>query len=264
MQGHPLISIETWFERFVDGFRTRAGEKKLFLDRKVRHIKRVRAHVQEIGKECEWSRNMALAMDVAALLHDVGRFPQLVERKTYDDTLGYNHAEEGARLLAQADVLSVLPDSLRDRILCAISFHNCAILPGGLEPDSRLILDVLRDADKLDAVRNNLRYLSPDAPHNTVLKSGLLWDAQHVSPLVLELCFKRQLIPFNQIRWSNDFILFLCCWVYDLHFPYSFKQLRESGHFASLLERLPNNADLMPIKRQLASDLDWMAAQSRS
>ena len=49
-------------------------------------------------------------------------------------------------------------------ILDTVRFHNVAALPHGLSPDSQLVLEVIRNADKLDAIRNNLTYLEPRRP----------------------------------------------------------------------------------------------------
>lgn len=264
MSVNSLERYEAWFADHVEAYRKRAGAHQEMIDRKVRHTMRVLGHVREIRRECDCDAGLGHAMEIVAILHDVGRFPQLVDRGTYDDNHGYNHAEEGVRLLKETDLLDALGVATRELVLSAVNYHNCAILPGQLDIDTRLVLEVVRDADKLDAVRNNLKYLNPAAPHGKALKSGLSWDDTAVSPLVLDLAMKRQLIPFKTIKWSNDFILFLCCWLYDLHFHYSFMYLKQSGSFEALLARLPDNETFAPIMEQLRGDLEWIAARSQA
>lgn len=252
----------TWFDDHVNRYRELAGDDGKMVDRKQRHTMRVLDHVREIIKESGANPELCVAMEIAALLHDVGRFPQIVKVKTFDDQAGYNHAEAGARLLMESELLDPLPAQMRGVILSAVKYHNLAVLPDTLGPDARLVLDVVRNADKIDAIRNNLRYLNKEALHGKALKSGLTWHETEVSPEVLDLAKRRQLIPFTAINWSNDFILFLCCWLYDLHFNYSFVQLDKSGNFEALLAKLPDAEPFAEVKAQLRDDLHWIRAKS--
>ncbi len=252
-----------WLHHHAAAYREQAGDDAPLIDRKLRHTMRVLGHVRGIEPEAGAGAELVRCMEIAALLHDAGRFPQLIRQKTYDDRKGYNHATAGALIVEESGLLDPLTGNERAVILDAIRHHNVATLPHGLTPDTQLVLNVLRNADKLDAIRNNLKYLNPDAPHGKALKLGVIWDDEQVSPEVLRLARERRLIPFGEIKWSNDFILFLCCWLYDLHFHYSFKQLQDSGNFEILLGKLPNSEPLASLKTQLKEDLDWIAATSR-
>jgi len=252
-----------WLNSHAETYRTQAGDDAPLIDRKLRHTMRVLGHVRSIVRELPARPDLVPLIEIAALLHDAGRFPQLVRQKTYDDRAGYNHAAAGADIVEQSGLLAPLAEPDRALVLAVIRHHNAAVLPHTVTPDARLALEVVRDADKLDAIRNNLRYLNPDAPHGKALKLGVKWDAEAVSEDALRLAMDRQLIPFQAIRWSNDFVLFLCCWIYDLHFHYSFTELERSGHFAALLAKLPDNTTCTPLKAQLREDLAFITTASR-
>lgn len=247
-----------WFNDQVHRFEERAGDDRPFIERKKRHTMRVLDHTREILKRSGTPDKLGQAVETAALLHDVGRFPQLLDKGTYDDKAGYDHGAEGARIIKETSLLDHFPIVMRGVILSAIKFHNCAVLPDNLGDEARLALEIVRDADKLDAIRNTLRYLNPDAPHGKALKSGLTWHETKVSPEVINHVMQRELVPFESIKWSNDFILFLCCWVYDLHFGYAFNQLNDSGSFEALLAKLPDSEPLDAAKTQLREDLRWI------
>ena len=251
-----------WFNAHVDHYADLAGPDSFLVQRKQRHTMRVLDHVHEILKESSTKPELAAAIEIATILHDVGRFPQIVGRGTFDDNAGLNHAEAGAQLLLDSDLLDPLPLDIRGVILSVVKYHNRAILPDNLGQDALRALEILRDADKLDAIRNNIKYLNPDAPHGKVLKSGLTWHKENYSEDVFKLALGRQLIPFKAINWSNDYILFLCCWTYDLHFTYSFQHLKDSGHFEKLLALLPDSEPFLKVKEQLRSDLDWIIVKS--
>jgi len=252
-----------WLNSHAGTYRAQAGDDAPLIDRKLRHTMRVLGHVRGIVRELPNRPDLADLAEVAAVLHDAGRFPQLVRQKTYDDRAGYNHAAAGADIVAASGLLDPLPEAERDLILAVIRHHNAAVPPHDLDPDMRLVLEVVRNADKLDAIRNNLKYLNPEAPHGKALKLGVKWDPEGVSDQALQLARERRLIPFSAIQWSNDFILFLCCWIYDLHYHYSFSELQRSGNYEALLAKLPDNEVLGPIKAQLRDDLAFIAAASR-
>jgi len=252
-----------WFNAHVKQHGHLAGPDIPLIQRKKRHTMRVLTHAREIIKGSGANPELGAAVEIATLLHDVGRFPQIVGARSYDDTTGFNHAEAGAQILLETDLLDPLSPENRDVILSAVKYHNRATMPDNLSPDALLALEILRDADKLDAIRNNLKYLDPEALHGKMLKSGLTWHESNVSPDVIELTMNRQLVPFKAINWSNDFILFMCCWIYDLHFTYAFSQLKESGNFEKLLAKLPDTEPLAKAKAQLRDDLDWIIVKSQ-
>jgi len=262
MQKQSLKPYEAWFKDHVAAYQGQTDKSRSMVESKVAHTYRVVDHIREIRREAGFSDELGFAMEVGALLHDVGRFPQLVQRGTYDDT-GFNHAEESERIVRKAGILDDFSTELKEAVLDAVKLHNLGVLPGTLAPDSRLILEALRDADKLDAIVNILRYLNPNEAHGKALKSGLVWDEHAVTPMILDLAKERKLIAFKSIKWSNDFVLFVCCWLYDLHYNYSYRQLKTSGNFERLLDRMPDRAPFVEVKTQLREDLDWIEIRSR-
>jgi len=265
MNSDIFAQCRQWFDEHTAHYREKAGpEETEMVDRKIRHTMRVVGHVQAIVAETPPLEELSEAVEVAALLHDAGRFPQVVKHNSYDDHATCNHAEVGARIVMDADLLDPLPLETRGIVLSAVKYHNVAVIPDNLGTEARLVLEVLRDADKLDALRNSLRYLDPDNPNSKALKAGLTWDADKFTPELLQYAMDRTIIPYENIQWSNDFALFLSCWLYDLHFPYAFRQLKTSGQYEILLGQMPDTEEFIRLKEQLRDDLDWILARSRS
>lgn len=254
----PLLNeCLRWFHAHADSYLAISPEQVRFLvQRKTTHTLRVLAHTRGILKTSHVPAHLHEPAEIAAVLHDVGRYPQLVHKATFDDHTGLNHAEEGARILAPLPLLDPLGDRMKQTVVTAVQYHNVGVLPEGLEPDAVALLQILRDADKLDAIRNNLRYMDPKAPHGKALKSGLVWHPTEVSSEAVDNTLARGLVPFTSIRWSNDFILFLCCWVYDLHHVYAYRRLKNSGNYARLLAMLPDGAPFDRVKAHLTDDLN--------
>lgn len=262
MNSGTFTQCKQWFGEHVSRYREKSAPDTHMVDRKQRHTMRVLAHVQAIVDQTPPLIELKEIIEIAALLHDAGRFPQVVGHKSYDDHATYNHAEVGANIIRDTGLLDPLPIDKRGLVLSAIKYHNRGVIPNNLGTEARLVLEVLRDADKLDALRNCLRYLDPSQPYGKALKSGMIWDDTEATPHIIHLAMNRKLIPFQDIKWSNDFIIFLSCWLYDLHFPYAFRQLKESGEYANLLSLLPGTPEMTPLVEQLREDFDWILARS--
>lgn len=245
-----------WFDAYTRDYIGMASKDILLtVQNKVSHTMRVLAHVRAILKETTVREDLAPATEIAAILHDVGRFPQLVKSESFDDHIGYNHAVEGEKILRISDVLAPFDTSFKEIVLTAVRHHNLGALPDDLSEDERLVLEILRDADKLDAIRNVVKFTTPESAYGKALKAGLVWHKTEVSTEIVDLTLKRKLIPFESIHWSNDFALFMACWIYDLHFPYAYRILAESGDYGKLLAWMPEDEPFAKVKKQLWSDL---------
>lgn len=260
---HSFITEHlVWFDKYARRHEALAHDAvRELVQRKQRHTLRVLGHVRGILKTISIPTHLSELAEISAILHDVGRFPQLVNRATFDDQTGYNHAEEGVAILRDSNRLDSMPAEEKEIILTAVQYHNRAEIPPNMPPDAALVLKILRDADKLDAIRTNLRYMSPDSPHGKALKSDLIWHETEHSPHIANLALNRKLIPYRDIQWSNDFILFVCCWIYDLHFHYAYRRLDRSGQFEQLLAWLPNKHPFPALKKQLRTDLSQFVAK---
>jgi hypothetical protein len=249
-----------WLVAFGRAHADRAPDEiRPLVRRKIAHTMRVLAHVRHILAEERPGKDPALAAEIAAILHDAGRFPQLADRRTFDDRAGYDHGEEGARILAASDVPDVLDGHWRAVVIEAVRLHNRAVLPEAMDPDARLVTEMVRDADKLDAIRNSLGGMLRRTLTGRAVKYGIAWHETEFSPEAVRLVRERRLIPLTALRWSNDYVLFLCAWLYDLHFTYAYTSLIRSGRFGQLLALLPDDGPFPALKGQLRADLEGRA-----
>ncbi|WP_207263334.1 HD domain-containing protein [Desulfovibrio sp. Huiquan2017] len=259
------IRITNALRRLIDlgrSYEDRAPEAiRARVRRKIVHPMRVLAHVRRILAEERPGPELALAAEIAAILHDIGRFAQLVDLRTVDDAAAYDHGAEGARILAEGDILDGLNGHWRAAIIEAVRLHNRAALPEAMDPDARLVAEMVRDADKLDAVRNSVNGLLHKELTGRAIKYGITVHDTEVSPDAVRRTRERRLIPYTSMRWSNDFVLFLCAWVHDLHFAYAYNRLIDSGHFEQLLDMLPDQGPFPELKAQLRADLHRLAGR---
>ena len=100
--------------------------------------------------------NTDIAM-VIALLHDIGRFTQAKEMKTFrEDITNFDHATLGVKLLFEMnEIRNFITDSKYDEIIKkAIGNHSKYIIDDNSLSDKELMfIKIIRDADKLDTFR---------------------------------------------------------------------------------------------------------------
>lgn len=150
------------FERYVRGFDFQNPQIALKYE-----------HTLNVANLCaEVARGIGLGSDdvdlawLCGLLHDIGRFEQLRIWGTFRDSESISHAKlglavlegdelPGADLRSRRGMLSEFTDDPRwaSIVRRAVGLHSDLRLPGGLDPRTRLLCEILRDADKIDIIR---------------------------------------------------------------------------------------------------------------
>ena len=202
--------------------------------------------------------DLARAILVAALLHDVGRFPQLVRYGTFSDRASENHGILGARTLVRLGLPRGLAPGRARLVRACVAMHNRKDLPPGLPPDLDLALRVVRDADKLDILPVVMEHLRPGAD-NDVVTLGLSRDPLAWTPALLESLLARRPGIYEEMRSVNDFRLLLLSWAYGMNFELSRRALLERGLLRELVAGLPDVAPMRGLYERLRADLERRA-----
>lgn len=182
------------------------------------------------------------AVCLAALYHDIARFEQYLQYKTFKDANSFNHGSRGVKILKQERLLENLNKKLRQKVLIAVGLHNRFRLPQNLQPDVLQICNIVRDADKLDILRVMDEHLSGPKPYNPTVILSLPDNDLPGNPLVCQRILKKQVPGYADLKNVNDFRLLLGAWLFDMHFEGSKDLFRKSGHAERLLQALPDNA----------------------
>ena len=75
--------LASWWESYVRRFLGRDEETDYHVRLKVAHTARVRNIARQLMQERQLSAQKLALVDAAALLHDVGRFPQYWQYRTF-------------------------------------------------------------------------------------------------------------------------------------------------------------------------------------
>ena len=239
MTEKDLRFFHSWFSQYCSSFYTGNEEDHKNLLLKEVHTRHVCENIRCIAKGLSLESTGAMLAEAIALLHDIGRFPQYAEYKTFRDSSSVNHAVLGTAVLSGDGVLGTLSDNEQRMILQAIKFHNVYAIPDIPDNNALLFMKLIRDADKLDIWRVFVEYLAlPERERASAAGLGLP-DIPEYSEDVLSRVLSRRVASLSSLKTLNDFILMQLSWVYDLNFRTSFILLEERNLLQKLIATLP-------------------------
>ncbi len=269
-----LARHESWFGKYVDGFivglEHGEGGQRACLDMsplhlKVEHTGYVLANAKMITAsqgfmdavlavmgDDESVAELVYACQLAALYHDIGRFPQYRDYATFADALSVNHATLSARTLAREGVLNRERKRVRSLVIGAVAMHNRYALPDGISDAMRLVTDVIRDADKLDIIRimaPQLSFASLEEARKQAFQGGQNVVTMHVkdeperwSDAIIQDAMAGRVAKYTDMRYINDFRIVIGTWMKELRFDASLEYLAKSGLMLEIFAGLPRNA----------------------
>ena len=261
-----ISSHKFFFTAFFESFLLREQEDSAPLRLKYEHSIRVLEHVEQLLKDEEFeAAAVCLPLPVplleraallAALYHDVARFPQFYCWRTFRDKSSVDHGRFGVKILKSEAALRAERQELRRLVQSALVLHNRYCLPPKLPPEIRLITDAVRDADKLDICRVFAAHLTSGEPRSSTVLLAVKDDPKLYSPQVIEDALARRVASYGDLQSINDFCVLLGTWQYDLRFAFSRKRLAHEGHLQQLIETLPLLPAFHVVREQILADIN--------
>ena len=198
---------------------------------KIRHTWHVAENCSVIASSLAADADLAWLIGV---LHDIGRFEQIRVVHGYDDNLGLDHGDYGAKLLFEDGwIRRFLTDPSADEIIRkAVQYHNKYALPPSLSPEELLYAQVVRDADKIDSFRGfheNDFYSFHERTEREVQES-------RISDEIVQCFLRHETIPFELIRSPADFFLIPYALYFGLVYPASKRLADEQGNYRKMLD----------------------------
>ena len=239
-------SLAAWFEEYIDRFRDRKGNLHPMLMLKREHSLRVAANARLISDALGASEAEQHLAEGAGLVHDVGRFPQFETYGSFRDADTVNHGAEGRKVLEAQD-LSCIPDSEdRKRLLCAVEFHNRNRddIPEGLSGGQSRLLDLVRDADKLDIMELVLQSVAADGFRELPDMLPHIRLGGEVNPDILDEALTTRSVSIGKLASVADFLVMIATWFYDLNYQPTRKIAHQRNIFSRLKRQLPRTEDI--------------------
>ena len=258
MNKFQLDHLSFWFDRYVEPFLATDEEGAKNIRLKIEHTRKVCEAMALLSSGEKLSENDSHIASAVALLHDVGRFPQYRRWRTFRDSESDNHARMAIDVIREEKVLAEIAPEEQLLIEEAIRFHNVLEPPATIKSPTRLFIDLIRDADKLDIWRvfvELLAQLPEERP--TAATLGLPDLPGIVSEKCIVALESGAIVPLDTVTCFNDFKLLQISWIYDLTSTTARRILLESEYIPTLAATLPERPD---IRKAVSKAFDSLSA----
>lgn len=257
MEQDSVEKFKVWFDDYVAGFYGDDEFVNANLKLKEQHSRRTCEQMRYLAEELGLTGNQRRIAEVIALLHDLGRFPQFIKYRTYNDPRSVNHCLLGLDVLAETHLLEQVGKKEKQSIEKAIEYHGLRELPGDLDGDCLLFSKLIRDADKLDIFYVVTDYYKQykDDPAGFKLEVELP-DEPGYSAEVIEDVLNGRRIDYRYLRTWNDMKLLQLSWVYDVNFTATLRRIKKRRFLEMVISFLPETEDIDKVRGKIFEYVD--------
>ena len=244
------ISVD-WFNNYFLSFKVDSEQLQRNLAIKKEHSLRVVENSLKLTEKLEWNDNDRQIAFAAALFHDIGRFRQLLEFGTFDDSKSLNHAELSVEILKENNLPVNLISEAKEIVYKTILNHNKLKVDDGLSRDELKHVNLLRDADKLDILKVLSEYYASrsNQPNHT-----LTWELPRgiaVNPEIVNEVLAGKTVSKKYVQSEIDVKIMQLSWVYDLNYKPAFEILARNRYLETIFNTLPKNDTIFEIYRKI-------------
>ena len=203
------------------------------INRKYYHTYRVMNIAGEIAKSINLdSEEINLAM-IIGLLHDIARFEQYTQFKTFSDLKSFDHGDYGAEILKKDFFIRkfVEGNQYDNIILKAVKNHNKFKIEEGLTEKEILYSKIVRDADKLDIFFEIVTMFYKDPNEVNELENEIIDDN------IIKQILKHETIVKKPNDRKIEHLILILCLIFDLNFKYSFEIMYNENYISKIIDK---------------------------
>ncbi len=247
MNSDSLAHIKEWYSSYAQPFTTGAHGLALRHKLKYDHSLRVAENAEAISHHLEWADTDVLTGVAASILHDVGRFTQLVDYGTHSDLKSIDHGELGHQVVLESGVLSILMPETSLAVSETVRYHNRRTIPSRISDYGQRILFLVRDADKLDIIDTVLEELDTDK-HGLRSEITSTVDIRGGPSLEVLTAVRAGRSPaLVQISTLADILLMHLAWILDMHFVPTLRLVAHRDLVGKISRSLPVNQETQQV-----------------
>ncbi len=257
------MDTDKWFDAYTKSFLTGDYSHDHGFELKILHTRNVVRHARELEEYLEAETGpdprRRRGTEMAALLHDAGRFEQFRRYRTFNDSISEDHGKIALDLIEKEKLLEELDAedaALGRAVRFAVFEHNKLAIPPVEDKLSLTLAKLVRDADRIDIFRIMAEHLRKpaDAGEETVFLH--LADTKKISTAVYESLQRGEMVHRDSLHSRSDFLCQILSWIRIMNYPYSCKLIHESGNFDSVLSCLPRNVRGLEVRRVLKQGME--------
>ncbi len=256
MDEEQLFFCHKWFEDYTSSVHCLDAETEKNIILKLMHTYRVYENIEIVARSLGINgEDLALAKALA-LFHDVGRFEQLRDFCSYNDSITADHAKLGLKVINRSGVLSCLPKRERNIIRKSIWHHNKYQIPTTEKAGVVLFSRLIRDADKLDILGIVAEHFEKRDQHpNPAMDYGLSDELRLTEDAVSDI-LQGKMVRIALLKTLGDMRLLYLSWIFDINFPITLACIKERGYLERLLADLYLQPEIIPVRDCLLAYLE--------
>ncbi len=223
-----MIDIEKAIKEFIK-YTENYDLKAEAIERKQKHSLRVMEISKKIATELKLSQDEINLATLIGLLHDIARFEQYTQYKTYRDVDSFDHGDYGVKILNK-DIRNYIDTDEYDKIIkCAVKNHNKYKIENDLNEKEELFCKIVRDADKLDILYEILEIFWKEDKDKPNVEYSKIPDE------VMEQILNRE--PVRRKKGDDDLVKLLCtvAFVFDINFDTSLTIIEQENYINRIL-----------------------------
>ena len=226
------------------------------------HSLRVLENAQTIISEEGITGHTAELTALAALYHDIGRFPQFAKYATFKDADSVNHGRLGTLSLRTLGLPETGSAADWRLIRAAVGLHNVKNVNPRTPPLLATMVNVTRDADKVDIYAVILAHLKQENDPNRVVIHSLEEHPTKYSASVLETIIAGTMCDYGILRYANDFILLLIGWLFMLNYDTSVRLLARRDLIEQAFLLLPKTDEIQQLEEKALAFMHYKEVRS--
>lgn len=239
------------FELYVNSFSGLSPDQQRNFTVKKEHTLRVAANARHLVEALNLSPEEEQTVLLAAVFHDIGRFSQIAEFSTLDDSVSTDHAELSGQVVKDKNYLNAVNEKMQEVIYNSILLHNKFELPRNIGGETLVIARLLRDADKLDILKVLTDYYTAK---NQPANHMLTWDlpqSSKVSPAVEKEILAGKLVTRKEVKSETDVKIMQLSWIYDINYKPTVELILRNRYLDKIYNSLPKNDQIFDIYRKI-------------
>lgn len=249
------ISANKYFNNFINHNFDMNDEKILH---KIKHTYQVVNNAKYICEKLNLDElNTDIAM-VIALLHDIGRFTQAKEMKTFrEDITSFDHATLGVKwLFEKNEIRNFVSSNEYDEIIeKAISNHSKYILDESELSDKEILhCKIIRDADKIDSFRAKTEddiYTMANI-HVEDIENSKITDK------IYRDFMNEKTILSKDRKTGIDIWISYIAFIFGLEFKCSYQLIKEKDYINKLFDRFEYKLDATKMNELRIKALNYL------
>ncbi len=210
------MNYEEYYKKYIKIFEeyvSKYDRNDALIELKRTHSYRVAIHAAKIAESLKLEQKQIDIAYICGLFHDIGRFEQAKQSHTYDDRYFQDHGDYGAKVLEEKVSKEISEDErIQNIVILATKYHNKYEIGDTTEEES-LYCKIVRDADKIDIMEYQVNEIDGKYP---------------LDKDVVENILNHKLCRNGVVNNKLDHLLRMLCFIYDMHYIYSFKYILDS------------------------------------